>query len=329
VAGRPAEPTLRPGVAVGSDTLLEAKTMKDAVKVFGGIAKFLEEYPLYKQFKLGTPSEAKVSVTSMLGGSSGPARPVSLVTGEPKLIGAFTVHMWCDLCRSSQTFTLVVERDEPAATRTLELDRDGVSLLVFRCAGCQETRRRFLVEFNHQQRWLRKVGQHPPWEPRLDQREAEAELVGDYGTLYKRGLACEREGYGIGASAYYRRVVEGVIDQLLESIKGLLDASQQEEYGEALAKLQQDTVAARKIECVKDYLPSSLRPGGINPLDILHGHLSTDLHTRSDEDCLADASDIRQALLHLLGEVKAEKGKAKAFREATGRLLKKRSKGAD
>ena len=301
--------------------------MKDAVKVFGGIAKFLEEYPLYKQFKLGTPSEAKVSVTSMLGGSSGPARPVSLVTGEPKLIGAFTVHMWCDLCRSSQTFTLVVERDEPAATRTLELDRDGVSLLVFRCAGCQETRRRFLVEFNQEQSWMRKVGQHPPWEAKLDRREAD--LLGEYEDLYKRGLACEGEGYGIGASAYYRRVVERVIDQLLESIKDLLDDSQQKEYGETLAQLQRDTVAANKIKCVKDYLPATLRLGGINPLDILYQHLCIDLHNRSEEECLEDAGDIREALLYLLREVKAQKGQAKTFQEITGRLLRKRSKGTD
>jgi hypothetical protein len=54
--------------------------------------------------------------------------------------------------------------------------------------------------------FVQKVGQFPPWSIRVD-RNAE-QILGQHVEIYKRGLTCESQGYGIGAFSYYRRIVE-------------------------------------------------------------------------------------------------------------------------
>jgi hypothetical protein len=215
------------------------------------------------------------------------------------------------------------QKDEATPKQTVPLD-DGPWLWVFLCAGCQDMRRRFLVLLSKEM-WILKAGQWPAWEaPGIDQRQMAA--LGTHGNMFKKGVACEREGFGIGAAAYYRRIVEGVIGELLDSIRTLLDEPQRQAYGEVLAGLKADTMAADRIKCVKDYLPTTLRPGGINPLDVLYETLSRDIHTASEEESLEDAGHIRSALVFLLGEVASHKERSKEFLESTKRLLEKRSK---
>ena len=64
---------------------------------------------------------------------------------------------------------------------------------------------------------MKKVGQSPAWDIVMD-KELES-LLGDHAYFYKSGLICESQRYGIGAFAYYRRIVEEVIDELLVSVE--------------------------------------------------------------------------------------------------------------
>src|SRR5271163_2712540 len=107
-------------------------------------------------------------------------------------------------------------------------------------------------------------GQFPAWS--IDGDPALLKLLGGYGAYYKKGLICESQAYGIGAFGYYRRIVEEVIDTLLDDIAGLLAGEELAKYQEALQKTKATIVTQEKIDLVKDLLPPILRPAGMNPL---------------------------------------------------------------
>jgi len=170
---------------------------------------------------------------------------------------------------------------------------------------------------------MKKVGQYPAWSIEPDKRLKK--LLGEHGDYYKNGLTCESQSYGIGAYAYFRRITEDVIDNLLESITGLIEPSEKKKYEEALKKTKKTKVAEEKIDLVKDLLPASLRPGNINPLKTLYSALSLGLHEQTDEECMKQAEIIRRALVYLVNQIMRTKEDKKIFTEGMKKLLGKQS----
>ena len=168
-----------------------------------------------------------------------------------------------------------------------------------------------------------KVGQEPPWDISIDPTLAKA--LGDRVGYYKKGLINESQGYGIGAFAYYRRVVEEIIDDLLTEIGDLLAGEEHKEYLSALEKVRQSRVAQDKIAFVKDLLPPILRPDNRNPLSILHSELSGGLHGRDDEECIRSAATVREVLEFLVRGMSARKAEASRFTESMQKLLDRKS----
>lgn len=202
----------------------------------------------------------------------------------------------------------------------------------YRCSACKRGLRVFTVYFGHSpvdkdgrsELILEKVGQSPAWSIDIDQK-VQKSLGEDLATYYRRGLVCESQGYGIGAFAYYRRIVEIKIDNLLEDISVLIPQEEVEKYQAALVEVKKEQQANKKIELVKELLPSSLRPDGINPLDILHSMLSEGLHAETDENCLEYAEEIRECLIYLLNEVTQKRASAAQFTDRMKKFLDKRS----
>ncbi len=231
----------------------------------------------------------------------------------------------CDRCKSPQTYTMITDylqydqaNDQPVYRGT----ESNCIKVVYQCAGCHEARRYFLLLVSQEsprptprgtgisvppeeqtQAWVQKVGQFPPYDiapdPQLEKR-----LGKDRVAVFKKALVCESHSYGTGAFAYYRRIIEQVIDELLTDIASIVPAGDQGAYAEALARARESHRAVDKIEQVKDVLPASLQPSGTNPLLILHGSLSEGIHARSDEECLDSAVAIRGALTFLVSQVR-------------------------
>ncbi len=78
-------------------------------------------------------------------------------------------------------------------------------------------------------------------------------------TDYKKGKTCESHSYGIGAFAYYRRIIEDIIGELLEVIQDLMVGEELEKYREALERVRKTKNITDKISIVKDLLPPILR----------------------------------------------------------------------
>ena len=276
--------------------------------------QFLEEYPLYRKF-----------VSSF--------NQWTTLNELPKP----AIHMYCDRCESDQTFNMANEYYEVDYASDIYVPRTTVRAL-YTCSGCAAFQRRFLIRFilakvterndagedvAREIIYMEKVGQYPSWSIVMD-KELE-NLLGDHAEFYKRGLISESQGYGIGAFAYYRRIVEEIIDQLLISIEELISAEDKQKYATALAAVKKTTVTQEKIELVKDLLPASLRPNGINPLDALHSALSAGLHAESEEDCLEYAEAVRDALVFLVNRLVRTKSENKSFTDSMKKLLDKKN----
>jgi hypothetical protein len=277
--------------------------------------KFLEEFPLYKKF----PTD--FSIYQQVGRLPKPA-----------------IHMFCVTCSSDQTFNMLNDYAEVDYNDD-RIVNEVIVRALYCCSACGIYQRRFLIRFFHEDEhsedetgatvtskkvFMQKVGQYPGWSILMDP-ELE-KLLGDHAEYYKRGLANEAQGYGIGALAYYRRIIEEVIDHLLESIEEFAEPEEKENYDSALKAVKNTRVTEEKIRLVKDVLPASLRPNGINPLGIIFSALSEGLHAQSEEDCLECAETIRDALVFLVNRVVKIKATNKSFSDSMKKILDKQNK---
>jgi hypothetical protein len=209
-----------------------------------------------------------------------------------------------------------------------------ITRLDYVCSACHKGIITFLIDFFQEKvrvqgsdviyLSMRKVGQVPAWSIKMD-KELE-KVLGEHAAYYKKGLICESQGYGIGAFSYFRRITEEIIDSLLNEIEGLLQGEDKEKYKIALQEVKKTRVAQEKINLVKDLLPSSLRPGDVNPLGVLHSALSEGLHAKTDEDCLEYAEAVREALAFLVNRLTKTQEENKIFTESMEKLLREKRK---
>jgi hypothetical protein len=264
---------------------------------------FLETYPLYRKFEFEVPEDVRR-------------------VRQPSL------NLLCTTCRSEQTFQMTNSWDIPKEDALVMMGAHPAVGRVFRaiyfCAGCRKSWRLFYLRFDEDGKYVVKIGQFPPWEISIDKNLSKT--LGTHKENYSKGLACESQGYGIGAYAYYRRVVEDIIDALLDGIGDLMQEEEKQEYAAALAETKRTHIANDKIRLVKDLLPPSLRPDGMNPLELLYAELSKGIHDQNDEECLEAAAVVRSALVFMVNRVMEGKRQAKTFTENMRKLLRKKSK---
>lgn len=248
------------------------------------------------------------------------------------------IKAFCPRCNSIQTFVhFPLSPDSTSYIHPQGGPREyAVIEFIYVCAACRGTKGPvhdfdksylyYLVRFQDESTAI-KVGQYPP--PDISIGKELERVLDKHTDDYKKGRICELHGYGIGAYAYYRRIVEQAIDKLLNRIHDLLDEKEKLIYEEALRQTQKNSPAKDKIALVKDLLPSSLRPNKMNPLAILHETLSEGLHEKSDEECLAAATDIREILVTLvekLDTIQDALDSDRSFTQSMKRLLDKKSK---
>ena len=260
--------------------------------------EFLEEYSLFRKLTFEVP------------------RQMNTIPKPP-------INMFCRNCGDTQTFNMINEYYEfygysnpPSADQKVRL--------LYECQSCRKFTRQFDVYISPDLDYVYKFGQYPEWEIKMD-KNLESTL-GKHSKTFRKGLVCESQGYGIGAFAYYRRITEEIIDELLDSISDLIEEEHKADYKIALEKTKQTRVTQDKIDLVKDLLPSILKPNGMNPLGVLHSELSEDLHAETDQACLENANHIKSILTFLINQIILSKESSKGFTESMKSLLDKKSK---
>ncbi|MFZ0246437.1 hypothetical protein [Candidatus Binatus sp.] len=152
-----------------------------------------------------------------------------------------------------------------------------------------------------------KVGVWPQLE--IDASPALKKALGEKLALYRRGKTLRHHGYGLGAVAYFRRIVEETTDQLVTLVEqavkesGLSDEDIKENL-EAIARARKAPRFEDKVNLAADALPKRLLVGGTNPLKSLFKLLSDGLHAREDDECIEIVDAIDYLLSYLLVALK-------------------------
>lgn len=175
--------------------------------------------------------------------------------------------------------------------------------IVYKCRDCGRSERTFALLLEPDIKATPtvlvavKLGEYPPFGSHLAKRLQGMLSKADL-ELYRKGLRTEREGQGIGAAAYFRRVVD---NQWKALVKKLRDAAEKlgtpteklTVFDEALSQPQ----FSAAVDMLKDAIPAKLLIlDGRNPLTLLYRPLSVQIHNLTDEQCLQQAADIRVVL---------------------------------
>lgn len=165
-----------------------------------------------------------------------------------------------------------------------------------------------------------KLGEWPAFCPRMPSKVNS--LIGPDRDLFFKGRMAESSGFGVGAFAYYRRIVEDQKNRLLDEVINV--ARRAESPVDAIAKLEaarEEIQFAKAVDLAKDAVPASLLIKGHNPLTILHRALSRDLHGTSDEECLREAHAIRVVLFEFADKLATALRDQRELDEAVSHLL--------
>jgi hypothetical protein len=185
---------------------------------------------------------------------------------------------------------------------TVDGDKPKWAFRVYRCRNCRTFGKTYAViavlTDGGPDGVAVKVGEWPAFGPPVPPKLIS--LVGPDRELFLQGRRSENHGLGIGAVAYYRRVVENQKDRLLDEV---IKVGEKTNAGpdviKALRAAKEETQFSRAMDDIKNAIPPVLRIDGVNPFTLLHSALSKNLHNATDEECLAIASSIRIVLTEM------------------------------
>ena len=132
--------------------------------------------------------------------------------------------------------------------------------------------------------------------------------------LYKKALINANFSHGIAALAYFRRVVENKVNDLIDLIADAARNAQFElEQVARIEEIKSDRHLDTRIEFASKILPLHLRPGGHNPLDKLYAVASAGLHGESDEECLRIFEEARFVFEYLFKNLTVTNEEAREY----------------
>ena len=210
----------------------------------------------------------------------------------------------------------------------LALKRVTEAFVLYICKNCTSSKKTFAIRFvldKDKSGLAFKFGEQPAFGPPTPARLIA--LIGPDRELFLKVRRAENQGLGIGAFAYYRRVVEQQKNRIFdEVIKACARLSAGEETLDELKAAKGETQFKTAVDCLKHGLPKALFINAQNPLLLLHGALSEGLHAESDEDCLQWATVIRvvmSAFAERMSQVLKDEAELNA---AVTKLIQKRAK---
>jgi hypothetical protein len=200
-------------------------------------------------------------------------------------------------------------------------------LLGYSCRKCQTCLKTFAVRFHifyeslppHPAVEVEKIGEWPAFEPLTHPKLVS--LIGPDRDLFLKGRRAEIAGLGVGAVAYYRRVVDNQKSRLLtEILRVATKTNAPKDVQDALQAAIREEQFSRAVDMVKDVFPKNLLINGFNPFTLLYSALSKNLHVASDEECLRTATDVRLVLLGLAERLEQALRDERELNEAASRL---------
>lgn len=220
------------------------------------------------------------------------------------------LHCSHENCNGTRTF-----RPIDRGNKYLKSEDYDFVYLEYLCSNCQVKHKTFSlavriwedacdadVSFMHEPGYKigesYKFGELPAFGPVVPSKLLK--LVGSDRDNFFKGRRCENQGLGVGAFAYYRRVVENQKNKILgEVIRVSEKVGAGAEVIEQFEKAKQETQFTTALKFAKGAIPQSLLISGHNPFLLLHDALSDGIHGHTDEECLEIAASIRVILSEL------------------------------
>jgi hypothetical protein len=239
-----------------------------------------------------TPPGNSVPVKNILQRYQGFHRPESLQLLIPEL------RLFCtsETCNGVRVFSC--EDSAP----NLYPNKLNLEFIQYSCRNCRNSMKVFAISIHVEEGTadgiMMKLGELPPFGPPTPAKVIS--LIGPDREYFLKGRRAENQGLGIGAFAYYRRVVENQKNRILEKIIRVserIGASQETivDLKTAMSEIQ----FSKAVASIKHGIPQVLLINGHNPLTLLHSALSEGLHAQSDAQCLELATSIRVVLSDL------------------------------
>jgi hypothetical protein len=178
----------------------------------------------------------------------------------------------------------------------------------FSCATCGEPGD-FLIELRCEGSdedptySIRKLGQRPP--PSIEiAKEIEGSLQPESLAAYRKARISLNQGFGIGACAYLRAILEAEVVPILTMIREAREAegAGQEELDEIQGVID-GKVGADKMKLAADHAPRSLVVEGTNPLKLIYELLSSEVHGLDDPAACEVAEKLVAALDFVVREL--------------------------
>lgn len=244
---------------------------------------FLSKYP---------PGEAQA--ISNLGISRSPHSTPILIKPRLKL------HCPNSICSGVRFFDSYQTKKVPLSEKWTRI------FLHYSCANCRTHSKIFAI----MARWNTdidegeaiKVGEWPPFGPKVSARVIS--ILGESKDLFLMGRRSEIQGLGIGALAYYRKVIENQKDHLIDEIIRVVRRTGSP--GPQIEKLKSAKMEDKfkgAVELISDALPQTLLINGYNPLALLEQAISKGSYVNNDRDALKLATALRKILSELAERV--------------------------
>jgi len=283
--------------------------MADAENPTGAVAK---PKKTVKEFLESTPPGV-VEDISDLSQLSGTHR----VVAEPDVL----LHCESDVCGGMRLFKCASDR--------IYFPEKGwkYGYATYVCRNCQKTSKVYAIGVlrgTGDAGYAYKFGENPPFGPHTPARVMT--LIGEDRDLYLQGRRSENQGLGIGAFAYYRRVVENQKGRIIREIGRVAKRlGAKDSVLNAFEAAATETQFSTAIERIKDAIPQALLINGRNPLSLLHTALSEGLHEKEDAVCLDLAHSIRLVLTDLAERMSQVLKDQSELDQAVTKLLNRKS----
>ena len=251
-------------------------------------------YQTFSEFLQNTPPNQLAHISDLaVPQNAGPYPSVEKKINTPEL----KLHCLHESCNGVRFFRCI-----GVSEKGQHLEQGGVNHLYvkYQCSNCKETLKVYSLAAKidtigklHGECY--KYGEYPPYGPPVPPRLIK--LIGPDRDIFLQGRRCENQGLGIGAFAYYRRVVENQKNRILGEIVKVSEKSGVPQDKIDILRSAIEEIQFRKaLDMAKDVMPENLLINGQNPIRLLHGVLSHGVHELPDEQCLDLASSVRVVL---------------------------------
>lgn len=167
--------------------------------------------------------------------------------------------------------------------------------------------------------FAQKIGQFPPIAT-IANKETYIFLREEDKHFYEKARQCLVHGFGMGAFAYFRRIIENEIKHIIEE---LIEAKVEnyDKIKNVYIQFNRDHQMGKLIDETNIFIPESLKFKGRNPLHILYHQLSIGIHNLEEEECLDKAESIDFLFNFIICQLNREKNEISKYNSILKKLL--------